>query len=72
LLCRPAGGRTLDTVKLVGASKTASVERIARPWRQVSLFLGENYLQEAKKIAFDLPVDGILSAISRAIKPQQR
>ena len=52
-------GRDLDTVKLVGASKTVPVERI-RPAVEAGLtILGENYLQEArdKIAAFDLPVD---------------
>ena len=52
-------GRDLNTVKLVGASKTVPVERI-RPAVEAGLtILGENYLQEArdKIAAFDLPVD---------------
>lgn len=51
-------GRNPATVKLVGASKTVSVDRLREAVNAGLSILGENYLQEASKkiAAFDLPV----------------
>jgi hypothetical protein len=50
--------RDPETIKLVGASKTVSVERIRQAVAAGLTILGENYLQEArdKIMALDLPV----------------
>ena len=42
-------GRDPETVKLVGASKTVSVERIRQAVAAGLTILGENYLQEARE-----------------------
>jgi PLP dependent protein len=51
-------GRDPETVRLVGASKTVSVERVRQAVAAGLTILGENYLQEArdKIAALDLPV----------------